>query len=69
MINQVINEVISTAGLQGKNRVGVGAGLQGSEQAVAVGDQRIVDNNTSLSISGAFTRKESSAGVGADLSW
>jgi len=65
----VINEVISTAGLQGKNRVGVGAGLQGSEQAVAVGYQRIVDNNTSLSISGAFTRKESSAGVGADLSW
>ncbi|MCU4518371.1 hypothetical protein FHY67_04580 [Acinetobacter radioresistens] len=29
----------------------------------------MVDNNNSLSISGAFTRKESSAGIGGDFSW
>ncbi|MCK4103206.1 hypothetical protein HCY02_13180 [Acinetobacter radioresistens] len=30
----------------------------------------MVDNNTSLSISGAFTQKESSAGIGGgDFSW
>ncbi|MGK9156402.1 hypothetical protein [Acinetobacter radioresistens] len=27
----------------------------------------MVDNNTSLSISGAFTQKESSAGIGGEI--
>jgi trimeric autotransporter adhesin len=33
----MMNMALSTNGLRGKNRVGVGAGLQGQESAIAVG--------------------------------
>ncbi|WP_336163455.1 YadA C-terminal domain-containing protein [Acinetobacter ursingii] len=55
--------------LRGQNRIGVGAGLQGAEQAVAVGYQRMINENTSLSISGALSKEESSGGVGVGFSW
>ena len=65
----MMNMALSTNGLRGKNRVGVGAGLQGQESAIAVGYQRIVNENTSFSISGAATKDESSGGVGVGFSW
>lgn len=65
----MMNMAMSTSGLQGRNRIGVGAGLQGQEQAVAVGYQRMVNNNTSLTFSGALTREETSGGVGVGFGW
>ena len=65
----MMNMATSTAGLRGQNRIGVGAGLQGADQAVAVGYQRMINENTSLSISGALSKEESSGGVGVGFSW
>ena len=65
----MMNMATSTSGLQGRNRIGVGAGLQGQEQAVAVGYQRVVNSNTTLTISGALSREESSGGVGVGFGW
>lgn len=65
----MMNMAASTSGLAGRNRLGVGAGFQGTEQAVAVGYQRMINNNTSLSLSGAFSDKESSGGAGVGISW
>jgi autotransporter adhesin len=63
------NMALSTAGLQGVNRVGVGAGFQGKEQAVAIGYQRVINPNTTLNISGALSDEEKSGGVGVGFSW
>lgn len=38
-------------------------------KAVAIGYQRVVNANTSLTISGAFTEEESSGGVGVGFGW
>ncbi|MCG3842384.1 YadA-like family protein [Psychrobacter sp. Ps1] len=65
----MLNMATSTASLQGKNRVGVGFGVQGSEQAVSVGYQRAINPNASISLGGAFTQKETSGGVGLGFSW
>ena len=47
----------------------MGAGFQGQEQAVSIGYQRIINDNTSLTIGGAFTKEESSGGVGVGFGW
>ena len=69
MSSAMMNMATSTSGLKGLNRVGVGAGFQGGETAVAVGYQRIVSDNVSLSFGGAFTEDESSGGAGVGFSW
>ena len=65
----MLNMATSTSGLSGKNRIGVGAGFQGSEQAVSVGYQRVIHPNASVSVGGAFTKDETSGGVGLGYSW
>ena len=65
----MMNMALSTNGLAGQNRIGVGAGMQGDEQAVSVGYQRLINPNTSISISGALTKEESSGGVGIGFGW
>ncbi len=65
----MMNMATSTAGLTGLNRVGVAAGFQGGEKAVAIGYQRIVSENVSLSVGGAFTDEEGSGGAGVGFSW
>ena len=65
----MLNMATSTSGLQGKNRIGVGAGFQGSEQAVSLGYQRVINPNASVSLGGAFTKDESSGGMGMGFSW
>ena len=62
----MMNMATSTAGLKGLNRVGVAAGFQGGEKAVAIGYQRIVSENVSLSVGGAFTDED---GSGVGFSW
>ncbi len=52
----MLNMATSTSGLSGKNRIGVGAGFQGSEQAVSLGYQRVIHPNASVSVGGAYQR-------------
>lgn len=59
----------SVGGMRQRNRLGLGIGGQGGEQAVAVGYQRAVSDNTSITVSGAFTQDETSAGVGVGFGW
>ena len=59
----------SVSGMNQRNRIGLGMGFQGGEQAVAIGYQRVVSDNTSLTFSGAFSDDESSAGVGVGFGW
>jgi hypothetical protein len=60
---------MNTSGLAGRNRVGVGVGAQGGEQALAIGYQRAVGNRASVSIAGAFSGDEKSISAGAGFSW
>ncbi|HEX2082859.1 MAG TPA: YadA-like family protein [Xanthomonadaceae bacterium] len=60
---------MNTAGLAGRNRVGVGVGAQGGESALAVGYQRAIGNRASVSFGAAFGGGESSVMGGAGLSW
>ncbi|WP_202839730.1 YadA-like family protein [Luteimonas saliphila] len=60
---------MNTAGLSGRNRVGVGVGAQGGEQALAVGYQRAVGDRASVSLGGAFSGGEKSVMGGAGFSW
>ncbi|MET0892252.1 MAG: YadA-like family protein, partial [Pseudoxanthomonas sp.] len=60
---------MNTSGLAGHNRIGVGVGLQGGEQALAVGYQRAVGDRASVSIAGAFSGDEKSVSAGAGFSW
>lgn len=60
---------MNTAGLAGRNRVGVGVGGQGSEKAMAVGYQRAIGDRASVSIGAAFGGGEKSLMGGAGFSW
>ncbi|MET0582870.1 MAG: YadA-like family protein, partial [Pseudoxanthomonas sp.] len=60
---------MNTSGLAGRNRIGVGVGGQGGEQALAVGYQRAIGNRASVSIAGAFSGDEKSVSAGAGFSW
>lgn len=60
---------MNTAGLAGRNRVGVGVGAQGGERALAVGYQRVIGNRASVSLAGAFSGDEKSVSAGAGFSW
>jgi len=62
---------MNTAGLQGRNRMGVGLGAQNGREALAVGYQRIVGqgNNASVSLGGAFSGDDKSLAAGAGFSW
>src|SRR5690606_11276511 len=60
---------LNTAGLAGRNRVGVGVGAQGGEQAIAVGFQRMIGARASVSFGGAVSGGESSVSAGAGFSW
>jgi len=60
---------MNTAGLRGRNRVGVGVGARGDESAVAVGYQRAIGTSVSVSIGAAFSGGESSVMGGAGFSW
>lgn len=60
---------MNTAGLAGRNRIGVGIGSQGGEQALAVGYQRVIGSSASVSLGGAFGGSEKSVMGGAGFSW
>jgi hypothetical protein len=60
---------MNTAGLPGQNRVGVGVGSQNGRTAMAVGYQRLVAPNASISLGGAFSGNEKGVSAGAGFSW
>lgn len=59
----------STAGIRSQNRVGVGTGYSNGKTALSVGYQRAISDRATLTIGGAFSSGESSAGVGFGFGW
>ncbi|ALN90760.1 YadA-like family protein [Lysobacter gummosus] len=59
----------SASGLRTQNRVAVGAGFQGGEQALSIGYQRAISDRATVTVGGAFSDSESSVGVGAGFGW
>lgn len=59
----------SASGLRTQNRVAVGAGFQGGEQALSIGYQRAISDRATFTVGGAFSDSESSAGVGLGFGW
>lgn len=60
---------MNTSSLAGANRVGVGVGAQGGEQALAIGYQRLIGKKASISFGGAMSGGEKSLMGGAGFSW
>ena len=69
MSSAMLNMATSTAGIRTRNRVGVGVGFQGGERALSVGYQRAVSDRAAVTIGGAFSGQEKSAGVGVGFGW
>ncbi|KQZ79279.1 hypothetical protein ASD55_00735 [Rhodanobacter sp. Root561] len=59
----------NTSGLGGANNLGVGVGMQGGQQAIAVGYRRAIGNRASVSFAGAIAGSEHSASAGVGFSW
>lgn len=65
----MVNMATSAAGVRTQNRVGVGAGFSGGAQALSVGYQRAFSDRATLTVGGAFSDEDSSAGVGLGFGW
>lgn len=59
----------STAGIRSQNRLGVGTGYSNGKTALSVGYQRAISDRATVTIGGAFSSGESSAGVGVGFGW
>jgi trimeric autotransporter adhesin len=60
---------MNSTNLRGPNRMAVGVGSQGGSQAWAVGYQRAIRDDASVSIGAAFSGSESTLSAGAGFSW
>lgn len=60
---------VNTAGLPGRNRVGVGVGMQNGRGALAVQYQHLVRSNASVSLGAATSGGDHSISAGAGFSW
>jgi autotransporter adhesin len=65
----MLNMATSAAGIRTPNRMAVGVGWSGSEQALSVGYQRAFSDRMTMTVGGAFSDDESSAGVGVGFGW
>lgn len=61
--------VMSSAGLQRTNYVGVGVGVQNGRSALALGYSRAVSSNLRVSFGGSVSGNEASAGAGLAVGW
>ena len=59
----------SAAGLRGTNRLAVGTGFQGGQNALSLGYQRLIGSNATFTLGGAFSSGESTVGVGYGYGW
>lgn len=69
MTSAMVQMSASAAGLRTQNRIAVGAGFQGGEQALSIGYQRAISDRATVTVGGAFSDSESSAGVGVGFGW
>lgn len=60
---------INTAGLPGQNRIGLGVGSQNGRSAIAIGYQRLLRPNVSVSLTGAFSGNDRAVSAGTGFSW
>lgn len=61
--------VMSSSGLQTKNHVGVGIGVQNGRSALAVGYSRAISPSMRVSLGGSASGGEVSAGAGVGIGW
>jgi autotransporter adhesin len=60
----------SMSAVRGQNRVAAGIGAQGSEQALSVGYQRVIEStNAAITLGGSYSGGESQVGVGIGFGW
>jgi len=69
MTSAMVNMAASAAGINTPNRVGVGVGFKSGERALSVGYQRALGDRAALTIGGAFSGNEKSAGMGLGFGW
>ncbi|WP_045761342.1 YadA family autotransporter adhesin, partial [Xanthomonas albilineans] len=65
----MLNMSTSAAGIRTQNRLGAGVGFQNGQSALSVGYQRAFSDRATMTIGGAFSRNDSSVGVGAGFGW
>ena len=65
----MLNMATSAAGIRTPNRMGVGVGFSGGEEAMSIGYQRAFNDRATMTIGGAFSDSESSVGVGVGFGW
>ncbi len=69
MSGAMASAAMNTAGLPGQNRVGLGVGTQNGRSAIAIGYQRLLRPNVSVSLTGAFSGGDSAVSAGTGFSW
>jgi len=69
MTSAMVNMAASAAGIRTDNRLGVGVGFKSGERALSVGYQRAISDRATLTIGGAFSGSEKSAGMGFGFGW
>ncbi|ALN65491.1 yadA-like C-terminal region family protein [Lysobacter antibioticus] len=69
MTSAMVQMSASAAGLGVRNRIAVGAGFQGGERALSIGYQRAISERATVTVGGAFSRSQRSAGLGFGFGW
>ena len=59
----------SAAGIRETNRLAVGAGFQGGQNALSIGFQRALSDKTTFTLGGAFSGGQSTIGIGYGMGW
>ena len=59
----------SAAGIRETNRLAVGAGFQGGQNALSIGFQRALSDTTTFTLGGAFSGGKSTVGIGYGVGW
>ena len=57
------------AGLAQANRIAVGTGVYDGQVGMSVGYQHRLDDNVNVTVGGAFSGSEATAGAGIALGW
>ena len=66
----MLNMATSAAGVHQTNRVGVGVGFERRRsQALSIGYQRAIGEKMTVTLGGAFSDDEASAGAGVGFGW
>ena len=65
----MMNMAASAGGIRTTNRMSVGSGFAGGQEALSVGYQRAISDRAALTVSGAFSGSESATGIGLSFGW